>query len=62
MREKESDDCFARQEDVPMKTKVKEIEKLYARAKSGGKGGKGGKRKAMDGRLRQDLRVRSDRR
>ena len=47
-----------------MKSKMKEIEKLYARAKSGGKDGKGkgkggkdGKRKArIDGRLKQDLK------
>jgi AdoMet-dependent rRNA methyltransferase SPB1 len=49
------------QENVPMKSKMKEIEKLYARAKSGGKGkkgGKDGKRKGppVDGRLRQDLK------
>ena len=45
-----------------MKSKMKEIEKLYAKAKSGGKGKKGGKdgkgRKGppVDGRLRQDLK------
>jgi hypothetical protein len=46
-----------------MKSKMKEIEKLYAKAKAGGKGknggkGKDGKRRGppMDGRLRQDLK------
>lgn len=58
-------ESIANQEDVPMKAKMREIEKVYAQARSGGKKKKGGggrneqyKKKGppLDARLRKDKR------
>ena len=58
-------ESIANQDDVPMKAKMREIEKLYAQARSGGKKKKGGggrneqyKKKGppLDARLRKDKR------
>jgi len=62
-------EAIANQDDVPMKSKMRDIEKLYAAAKSGGKGGKGKGKKSssrsdqykkkgppLDARLKKDRR------
>ncbi|KAF5833810.1 Spb1 C-terminal domain-containing protein [Dunaliella salina] len=40
---REKAEAIAAQEDVPMNSKMREIERIYARARAGGKKGKGGK-------------------
>jgi AdoMet-dependent rRNA methyltransferase SPB1 len=60
-------EAIANQEDVPMKSKMREIEKLYAQAKSGRKSGKGKKKPSRNDQYKKkgprlDARMRKDRR
>lgn len=63
-------EAIANQDDVPMKSKMRDIEKLYAAAKSGGKNGKGKGKKSSSSRSDQykkkgpplDARLKKDRR
>lgn len=56
---------IAAQEDVPMASKMREIEKLYAKARAAGGGKKGGKKGGKDGKRKGpplDRRMLADKR